>query len=234
MTDAVKKNDCLFLLSLGHNIFRRGTGALNMDVYLFPLVNVTLFPKTTKPLNIFEARYLEMIRRSVQTQTPVALGFIEDPSLVRDLRPGDKVDFVRSIAGYGLPQILEERVNGTMLVFMTGQGKCRLGPVKASDAPFLVCEAEILLEDLSLDPALQAQVQSLNKILARWITTHIPDANQRDLFLRNLQGPEEIVGAFAAYLVRDYDLQQMVLEFDSLSEKIRFLHRLAESNEITA
>ncbi|MBX3041589.1 MAG: LON peptidase substrate-binding domain-containing protein [Bdellovibrionaceae bacterium] len=205
-----------------------------MDVYLFPLVNVTLFPRTTKPLNIFEARYLEMVRDAVSTKTPIALGFIEDPSAMTEVKPGQVVPYVRSVAGYGVPQILEERSNGTMLIFINGTGKCRLGPVKNSGTPYLVCEAEEIQEDLSLDPTLHSQIQSLNKILARWITTHIPDAAQRDLFLKNLSGPEEIVGAFAAYLIRDYDLQQMVLEFDSLSEKIRFIHRLAESSEITA
>lgn len=204
-----------------------------MDVFLFPLVNVTLFPRTTKPLNIFEPRYLEMIRRAVETATPVALGFIEDPSAVGAVRPGEAVPFVRDVAGYGTPQILEERDNGTMLVFLQGIGKCRLGPVKNVSTPYIVCEATPIPEDLAIDPALGPQIQGLNKILARWITAHIPDPSQRDVFLRNLSGPEEIVGAFASYLVRDYDLQQMVLEFDSLNEKIQFLHRLAESSEIT-
>lgn len=204
-----------------------------MDVLLFPLINVTLFPRTTKPLNIFEPKYLEMIRDSVRSQRPVALGFIEDASRVRDLLPGDDVDFVRAIAGYGNAQIIEERANGTILTFIHGQGKCRLGKVKKSETLYLVCEAEPVLEKKSVDDSLQPQIQSLNKILARWITAHIPDATQRDLFLQNLSGPEEIIGAFSAYLIRDYDLQQMVLEFDSINEKIQFLHRLAESGEIT-
>lgn len=204
-----------------------------MDVFLFPLVNVTLFPRTTKPLNIFEPRYLEMVRRSVESGTPIALGFIEDPAAVGPVKPGEPVSFVRDVAGYGTPQILEERNNGTMLVFLQGVGKCRLGAVKQTATPYIVCEATPIVEDHSIDPTLAPQVQALNKILARWITTHIPDPTQREVFLRNLSGPEEIVGAFASYLVRDYDLQQMVLEFDSLNEKILFLHRLAESSEIT-
>lgn len=204
-----------------------------MDVFLFPLVNVTLFPKTTKPLNIFEPRYLEMVRHAVQTNTPVALGFIEDASLVAPVTPGAKVPFVRAIAGYGSVQIVEERTNGTLLAFVQGQGKCRLGAVKNTSTPYIVCEAEPLLEETVVDSSLQIQTQALSKILIRWITTHIPDAAQRELFVRNLIGPEEIIGAFAAYLVRDYDLQQMVLELGSVSEKVRFLHRLAESNEIT-
>lgn len=204
-----------------------------MDVLLFPLINVTLFPRTTKPLNVFEPKYLEMIRDSVKNQTPVALAFIEDAANVRDVQPGSEVPFVRQIAGFGTTQIIEERANGTVLAFVHGQGKCRLGKVKKTDTLYMVCEAEIITEETTVDESLQPQIQGLNKILARWITAHIPDQNQRELFLHNLAGPEEIIGAFSAYLIRDYDLQQMVLEFNSLNEKIKFLHRLAESSEIT-
>ncbi|HRO67146.1 MAG TPA: LON peptidase substrate-binding domain-containing protein, partial [Pseudobdellovibrionaceae bacterium] len=58
-----------------------------MDVYLFPLVNVTLFPRTTKPLNIFEPKYLDMVRDAISTKTPIALGFIEDPAAITEVKP---------------------------------------------------------------------------------------------------------------------------------------------------
>lgn len=204
-----------------------------MEVFLFPLVNVTLFPRTTKPLNIFEPRYLTMIKEAVATQTPVAVGFIEDPSKVVPVRPGDKVPFVREVAGYGYVQIIEERLNGTLLVFIQGQGKLRLGKVLDRGTPYMVCEGQIIPEKTVLEPSLRLELNSLHKILTRWIQTHIPDPAQRDLFMRNLTHPEEIVGSFASYLVRDYDLQQMVLEYDDLNEKVHFLHRLMESNELT-
>lgn len=202
-----------------------------MDVFLFPLVNVTLFPRTTKPLNIFEPRYIDMVRDAIATRTPIALGFIEDPLDVVPVGVGDRVPFVREIAGYGFAQIIEERPNGTLLVFLQGEGKCKIGRVKSSTS-VLRCEAEPVAETLVVTSEVAPQIHTLTKILVRWIGVHLPDPAQREMFLRNLNGPEEIVGAFAAHLIRDYDLQQMVLEFNTMEEKIRFLHRLAESNEI--
>ncbi|WII71583.1 LON peptidase substrate-binding domain-containing protein [Bdellovibrio sp. 22V] len=204
-----------------------------MEVFLFPLVNVTLFPRTTKPLNIFEPRYLSMIKEAVQTQTPIALGYIEDPSKVSSVRPGEKVPFVREIAGYGYAQIIEERVNGTLLIFLQGQGKLRLGKVLDRGTPYIICEGQIIPEKTILEPEFKPELDSLYKILTRWIQTHIPEPAQRDLFMRSLVHPEEIVGSFASYLVRDYDLQQMVLEYDDINDKVHFLHRLMESNELT-
>ncbi|KYG61060.1 LON peptidase substrate-binding domain-containing protein [Bdellovibrio bacteriovorus] len=204
-----------------------------MEVFLFPLVNVTLFPRTTKPLNIFEPRYLSMIKEAVATQTPVALGFIEDPSKVASVRPGENVPFVREIAGYGYAQIVEERLNGTLLVFLQGQGKLRLGKVLDRGTPYIICEGHIIPEKTVLEPNYQTELNAIHRILVRWIQTHIPDPQQRDIFMRNLVHPEEIIGSFASYLVRDYDLQQMVLEYDDINEKVHFLHRLIESNELT-
>jgi ATP-dependent Lon protease len=204
-----------------------------MEVFLFPLVNVTLFPRTTKPLNIFEPRYLAMIKEAAATNTPVAIGYIEDASKVTSVEAGSKVPFVREIAGYGTVQIVEERLNGTLLVFLQGQGKVKLGKVVDRGTPYMVCEAEILPEKTVIERSSELELASLYKILSRWVHTHIQDPGQRDMFMRHVNLPEEIVGSFASYLVRDYDLQQMVLEYDDVNEKIQFLHRLMESNELT-
>lgn len=204
-----------------------------MEVFLFPLVNVTLFPGTTKPLNVFEPRYIAMVRDAIRTKTPIAIGFIEDVNHVSPVRPGEVVPFVRRVAGFGYAQIIEERPNGTLVIFIQASGKVRLGPVLDRNEPYLVCEAELIIEDTQLSPELNDDFGALYKILARWLQTHVPDAAQRDLFMRNLRLPEEVVGSFASYLVRDYDMQQIVLELNQMDDKVRFLHRLMESSELT-
>lgn len=204
-----------------------------MEVFLFPLVNVSLFPKTTKPLNIFEPRYLEMVKLAAEKKLPIAIGFIEDATQVGPVKAGDPVSYVRPIAGYGYPQIVEERLNGTMLVFLQGTGKVRLGKVLERDAPYMVVEAEKVEEKVLVALENKPALDHLYKILTRWIHTHIPDPQQQDIFMKSLIGPEEIIGAFASYLIRDYDLQQMALEYNDINEKIQFLHRLTESNELT-
>ncbi|MGZ3775348.1 MAG: LON peptidase substrate-binding domain-containing protein [Pseudobdellovibrionaceae bacterium] len=204
-----------------------------MEVFLFPLINATLFPRTTKPLNVFEPRYLTMIRDAVKSQSPVAIGFIEDASKVAPVKAGEKVPFIREVAGYGYPQIVEERVNGSLLIFLQGLGKLRLGKVIDSQTPYIVCEAQIISENTLVETELKTKVDSLYKILTRWIQVHIQDASQREMFFRTLVQPEEIVSYFASYLVRDYDLQQLILEQNDINQKILFLHRLVESNELT-
>lgn len=203
-----------------------------MEVFLFPLVNVTLFPKTTKPLNIFEPKYLAMVKESLRTGTPMALGYME--GVPSEPVVGQVLTGLRGVAGYGQPQVIEERSNGTMLIFLQGAGKIKIGPVLRMQEGFIVCEGEDIPENTNVSAEYQTQLDNLKKILTRWIRTHIPEKNQQDVFLKNMTGPAEIIGAFASYLIRDYDLQQMVLEINSFDDKIQFLYRLVESAEITA
>ncbi len=90
-----------------------------------------------------------------------------------------------------------------------------------------------VVEELSLNENLKSKYMNLSEVLVRWITTHIADPVQRETFIRSLKGPQEVIGAFSAYLIYDYDLQYEAMELSSLGEQIQFLHRLLESGKLT-
>lgn len=194
-----------------------------MKCFVFPLTHANLFPLTTKPLNIFEPRYLQMVEDSLETKTPIALAYVPENG-----------DTYRSISGFGLPQVIDQRPNDTLLIFLPGQGKIRILQEDTSDEkPYIIAECEIVVEDLEVDESLKPKYMTLSKLLVQWVQKHIPDQEQRDIFVRSLKGPQEIVSAFAAYLIRDYDLQYEMMEIFNINDQIRYLHRLYESNELT-
>lgn len=203
-----------------------------MDVFVFPLVNVTLFPKTTKPLHIFEPRYIEMIEQSIEQNVPVALAFVDDPMKIQPILPGDRIHFVREYAGYGFAQVVEKRPQGNLLIFLHGEGKVKLGALKKTDTPYLVCEAEVIGDKSRVHEKNMGALKALESILHRWIQRHIPDPQQQALFIQQVSGPQEVIGCFASYLIEDYDLQQMTLEMDDINDRIDFLIRLVSSNRI--
>jgi Lon protease-like protein len=203
-----------------------------VDVFVFPLVNVTLFPRTTKPLHIFEPRYIEMVEQSIAQNIPVALGFVDDPMKIQPVVPGNKLHFVRDYAGYGFAQVVEKRPQGNLLIFLHGEGKVKLGVLKKTDTPYLVCEAEIIGDKSKVLDKNLGSLQALEAILHRWILRHIPDQKQQSLFIQQITGPQEIIGCFSSYLIEDYDLQQMTLEMEDVNDRIEFLIRLVSSNRI--
>jgi len=191
--------------------------------FIFPLTNINLFPNTTKPLHVFEPRYIEMINQSIEKGIPIALCFV--PEGTSEIRP---------IAGYAIPQIIERRLDQTLLVFMAGQGKVKLD-LKTIQTLDLVSSMHgtVVTEDFALDQTLKEKYMALSEVLVRWITRHISDPAQRDVFIKNLTGPKEVIGAFSAYLIYDYDLQYEAMELTSLRDQIQFLYRLLESGKLT-
>lgn len=196
---------------------------VNKKFYIFPLTNINLFPNTTKPLNIFEPRYIEMVNQSIQLGIPIALCFV--PEGTHEIRP---------IAGFAVPQVIERRLDGTLLVFMAGQGKAQLNlnSIKTEDL-ISSMEGIIVKEDNILDDSLKSKYMALSEVLVRWVTLHISDAIQKKTFIDSLKGPQDVVGAFSAYLIYDYDLQYEMMEIVSLNEQIKFLYRLLESGKLT-
>jgi Lon protease-like protein len=186
----------------------------------------------TKPLHIFEPRYIQLVERAVEAQMPVALAFVEDPLRVGPVKPGELLPYVKSVAGYGKVQVIERRPYENLLIFIYGEGKVQLGPVLDTQTPYLVCSAEIIPEKSEMDESLMGSVKALESIIHRWIRKHVADPNQQNIFIQNITGPKEIVGAFASYLVEDHDLQQIVLEMSDINEQVQFLIRLVGSNRI--
>lgn len=193
------------------------------DYYLFPLVNVNLFPSITKPLQIFEERYIQMIQDAIAQKKAVALCFVPDGS--NEIRP---------VAGFGYPQVIETRPDGTMIIFISCVGKVELdlAQLKSID-PYMVASGQVINQNLNVSEDNREMYSRLSQVLARWIKKNVPDPTQTEIFLRSLIGPQEVVSAFSAYLVQDYDIQYELMQTHSINEQIRFLYRLLESGELT-
>ena len=193
------------------------------EFYLFPLTNVNLFPSTTKPLQIFEERYIQMIQDSIAKKAAIAICFVPEGS--QEIRP---------IAGYGYPQIIESRADGTLIIFINCIGKTQLDlqNLKSVD-PYIIAEGQVIEEEHAVLESHQSDFLKLSQVLVRWIKKHVPNQEQQNIFLKSLIGPREVVSAFAAYLVVDYDLQYELIQIHSINDQIKFLYRLFESGELT-
>lgn len=203
-----------------------------MEVFVFPLGNVVFYPSTSKPLNVYEPQYIQMVHDSIHLGIPIALGYVDQPELQYLYEPGSELTFVRSIAGYGTPQIIEKKSDGSLLVFVQGKGKVKLGPVRNEVKPYIVCEAQVISENHHVKTELIRTLGTLRKVLAKWIEKHMGGEQSQQQFLRNIRTPEEILGCFASYLVADHDFQQIILESDDINEKIDLVSRLILSQEI--
>lgn len=164
-----------------------------------------------------------MVYESITKKVPIAICFV--PEGTHEIRP---------IAGFGFPQIVETKPDGTLVVFIIGTGKALLDLQNLITIdPFMIGQGKIIDQDMAVDEEYKSYYLKLSHVLVRWIKTHVNDPQQQEIFIRSLSGAQEVVSAFAAYLISDYDLQYEMMQFNSLSKQIQFLYRLLESGELT-
>ncbi len=126
-----------------------------------------------------------MVKDAVKNDQLVAIGHVEDPSMIVPAVPGEYLNFVSPIVGYGKVQIVEERANGFLLVFLSGVGKAKLGKVLDKKSPYYICEASTIEENNTPNPALKNKITVLNKLLVSWISKYFGNPMQTEMFLSN-------------------------------------------------
>jgi len=193
-----------------------------VEVAVFPLTRMTFFPGTTKPLNIFEARYIEMVEDALRTGGLIALAYSE-PSAAKTQGVG-VLGHLRSIAGVGKVQLIERRPDGTMLILLVAAGKVRFERIlhedqPGKDKPYLRAEARRVKEDLHLSDPYLFLFHRLQKDLGRWLLSHVASSEDREKFLAQLETPEQKINAISSLMVLDSEVQQSLLECDRLEER---------------
>ena len=99
---------------------------------LFPL-GLVLYPTERLPLHIFEPRYKEMIGRSLKTEEPFGIIFIDDGKLA-DIGCTARVT-----------SILERYEDGRMDLLVDGERRFRLGQIYNTEA-YLTADVELIDE----------------------------------------------------------------------------------------
>ena len=191
--------------------------------------NMVLYPSTARPINVMDFIYKRMIQDSIQRDIPIAMAFLEDPYVKERVVFGQRIGSVREVAGIGKPHIVEERPDGSLLVLVQGQGKVHLKEAIKTNEPYIVCEADIIEENHVLKPELIPIYEQVKNILNGWVQKNILDSHKQQVFSNSIQGPEEVVGVFASFLMSDYDMQHLILESNDINEKVELVYRLVQS-----
>lgn len=202
-----------------------------MEFFVFPLGHVVFYPSISKPFNIFEPRYIQMVKDAVAQNKFIAVGYVDDPNHSYQFLPGEKLSFIREIAGFGIPIILEEREDGGLTIFLQGEGKVKLGVVVDRPTPYIVCQGEMIMENHMVDSQFASDLELIKKMFLNWIDTHVPEKKSREQFVNLIKSPNEVVGCFVSYMVTDQDFQQMILEENNINQKISLIKALILSGE---
>lgn len=192
---------------------------------------MVFFPSTAKPLNIFEPRYIKMIDDAVHSNSLIALAFSDYYRLHGYTTDSESHVQIRRTAGVGRPTILERRKDDTMLVVLEGTGKVKLGGPIYSPEPYLIHKGEWVEENLEFGQENIFRLHRFHKEFVSWLYTNVDDRQRLELFLGQIDEPEEKINYFCSLMVHDAEAQQRLLEVNDINERLELLSTLVESRE---
>jgi uncharacterized protein len=193
-----------------------------MKVFVLPATQINLFPSTVRPLSLQSTAQVQLIQQAIAEKVPVAVAFfIEGESTYRPL------------AGFGQAYIADRRSDGSILMYVQGEGKVDLSNARMISNGIINYQEVIEIEEQNdLDDDLKSQYLALSKYFAQWIDKYIIDPGQKQFFLKSLNGTKEVIAACSAYLVKDFEMQYQLMEFHNINDQIKYLHRLMLSQQL--
>lgn len=197
------------------------SGALPLRAPLFPIAGAILFPRAQLPLHIFEPRYREMVRDSVDGDGLIA---IVQPQLVdgRDGRepPLYAVGCVGEIVG------LEELDDGRFNIVLNGSNRFRLIAEVDLDTPYRNADLDVAaFDDREPEPlslARRAEVEREARRLGDALGLAV------DWSAVSRLDDEMLVNAIAQVAPFDVSAKQALLESETLESRSDLLVQLMQ------
>ena len=104
---------------------------------IFPLSNFIIFPKTSVPLNIFEARYVDMINDSMKSNK--LIGMVQ-PKILK--KQGNAVPELHQIGCLGKITVFQETDDGRYLIELKGVIRFEITKEVLSNKKYRECEID--------------------------------------------------------------------------------------------
>lgn len=190
------------------------SAAPDLEIFVFPLPTVVLFPATSQPLRIFEPRYVEMVNDALRLDRPIAL---------------TSGSTAGTVAGAGRVQLLEENADGTMMILLRSDSKVRLKQIDDVSKPYLIARAETIEERTDLEAGHVFYLHRLMREVSGWLERNIPQPKKRHEFISQMSSDEERVNTACSLLIQDHEWQQKLLEMNDLSERLKTAASLLET-----
>jgi Lon protease-like protein len=175
---------------------------------IFPLADLTFFPRTMLPLHIFEARYRAMITDCLSRDKRLA---------VVGLKPGYETSYegkppVYPVCGVGRIVQWERLASGRFNLLLRGEGRVRIDRELPTDTLYRMVAATPLSET-SVDAAAVAALTGRVKARCHQILAALGRSNEELLtMMEGLDQPAELCDQVASALVPTASTRQALLE----------------------
>jgi Lon protease-like protein len=188
---------------------------------LFPLPDLTLFPRTLLPLHVFEPRYRAMVSDTLARDRRLA---------VVGLCPGYQADYhgrppVFEVAGMGRIVRCERLATGRFDLVVQGEARVRLLRELPADTLYRIAAAAAIPETGGDGPAVAGLVARVRGQCVRILEALGRPAGELAATLDRIADPGELCDRVASAVVPDADVRQRLLEEPDVERRLDALVR---------
>jgi Lon protease-like protein len=185
---------------------------LPKKISVFPLSNFIIFPKTTVPLNLFEPRYLDMIKDSMDSNK--IIGLIQPKNQSDDIPELYSIGCAAKITNYN------ELEDGRYLIALNGI--CRFKILKEIDNNKTYRECEVSFEEYNFDQ--KQNIPKFNKTDLEPIFENLKSLLKKRNYIINIdnlkkESIEQIINTLAMASPFSLEEKQALLETQNILER---------------
>jgi ATP-dependent Lon protease len=170
------------------------------------------YPETIIPLVLSDDASKKLVLYCYNNDIKVALHSTHDKT--SDVATIGKVLMVDS-----------KKSDGTYLAVIQGTERVRLVDI-VQHLPYPIYTCYGHPENKSPQHLKEGALEKLYLIFENWIGKHIVDKKERDFFLNDISSPQKLINNVALFMIKDVELKIILLESNSLAEKINLLDAL--------
>jgi Lon protease-like protein len=196
----------------------------NFEMAIFPLQQSVLFPEAAVPLNIFEPRYVAMVNWALETDGLIALtsGVPQPLSL--------KVPW---IVAAGVPQLLERRPDGTMLILLRGKERFSVQSIEKKE-PYILVSALMSPRGVEGEVVDNPNYKWLCRLMEQWVCEQAEREADREKLRSQFWNPWALVDWYGTLILNDGLLKQALLEMNDIVPALEMAMRIFPATKVEA
>ncbi len=202
-----------------------------MDAVLFPLPGLILSPGGKITLNIFEPRYLQMVKDAMAGNLPMAIAHASKTEFADSLNiPDQGYPFICPEVGYGKVEILGESPNG-VLIAVSSMGKAHVDKVESFADPYIKLELTPVDLNNELDPQSEFLYRRIRALAKEKLMCFIKSSEEADAIMAQLQSPPKLLAFYIDHILQGWVKKYELFQIDDINEKIARLGEMIVEKE---
>lgn len=199
----------------------------SLDVPLFPLPGIVLFPGALLPLRVFEPRYVELLRDVLAGDKLIGMAQLK-PNGFTMPQAGGAPPPLYPVLGVGLVVAHEKLKDGTSRIALLGQARCRISAEQPHE-PYRMAKVVALRDEMPNNAVereqLRRAVYELKESACAMAERTLDTQTQEPLHqvLKKCADAGLVADVLSGIFVRDHQLRQALLENTQVFARIRIL-----------